>query len=199
MLKQILLVAIFGCAAESQVCDPIVTDSLGSQIWQAIQRACELRHPTEGERLSKLRDSIVDLANAKRDLIQTVQGVVAAQSIQGWLDARVKQIPSVQRRVKNLVLSVANESDAGGLLAGDPAVSSLRGRLNSKGSVLCRLDQISRQPFPLPAPVRSELTSLLASLQAEASALDTLASSLTNQIAQANGSQKQKAGSSSKN
>lgn len=136
--------------------------------------------------MARLRDSIADLATAKRNLIQTVQGVVSAQSIPGWLDTRIKEIPALQRKIKDLVLKVAAESDAGGLLAGDPSVNSLRNLLTTKGNVLCGLDEISRQRFPLPGTTQARLRNLLAQLQAEASALDDLAGSLTRLVATAN-------------
>jgi hypothetical protein len=186
MRNTILLVMFLGVAGQCQVCEPFVTDSLGNQIWQAIQKACEVRHPTEAQRLSKLRDSIGDLATAKRNLIQIVQGVVGAQSKPGWLDTRIKEIPAVQQKIEDLVLRVARESDAGGLLAGDPSVNSLRSLLVSKENVLCGLDQICRQPFPLPGPTQARLQSVLAGLQGEASALDELAASLTRLVAAAN-------------
>lgn len=192
MRNIILLVVFWGVLAECQVCDPIITDSLGNQIWQAVQKACEVRHPTEAARLSKLRNSILDLANAKRNLIQTVQGVVSAQSIPGWLETRVKEIPALQWKIKDLVLAVARESDVGGLLAGDPSVKSLRNLLIKKGNVLCDLDQISTQRFPLPGPMQARLSDVLAQLQAEASALDDLDASLTRLIASSNDSQKPK-------
>src|SRR6266436_779868 len=89
MRNPIVLACVFFVAtAEGQICDSSISDSVAAQTWRAIQHALELHHPTEVQRLSRLRGSIMQLAEAKRNLIQTVEGVVNAQSIPGWLRFR---------------------------------------------------------------------------------------------------------------
>jgi hypothetical protein len=185
-----MVFALLATNAECQVCDPTIPDSLGNQVWQKIQTACELRHPTEAQRLAKLRNSTIELAAAKRNLIQTVEAIVDAQSVPGWLDARVREIPALQQKIKDLVLAVASESDAGGLLSGDPSVRSLKNLVSTKGTTLCVLDRIASQRFPLPPGEQDHLRAVLSQLRAEASALDDLDASFTRLIAAAEGNPK---------
>jgi len=99
--------------------------------------------------LSQLRSSVHELVSAKRELVQTVRACVDAQSVAGWLDTRIKRIPTVQAQIKGLVLAVAKEADKGGLFAGDASVGSLRNLLQTKGNALCELEQVSKQRLPL--------------------------------------------------
>lgn len=160
--------------------------------WKDISSAFEREKPKEVERLVEVRLKIQDLAIAKKRLVGKIKTIVDVGSTPGWLQARVQDIPEIQTQIENLMQVIADDAQQGGLLAGEPALRTVREVLSAKREVtLCELSHI---PFPLPPEQLTNLKTLLQRLEAEEKSLEDFDQTLSRLIqdAQKQDPQKQK-------
>jgi hypothetical protein len=93
-------------------------------------------------------------------------------SVPSWLEARVEQIPRIQDDIQQIVAQIEEEARGGGLLGSSQSLTELMTiLLQKRQTMLCELATV---PVPLPSEEVDQVKTLLAELEAEIAALESL-------------------------
>lgn len=151
-----------------------------AQAWKDFRKALNSAPPNQAQRLVELRLSLIELTARKKALVTTIDQVVKNGSVPGWLAARVRQIPDIQRDVEQIMDQIREEARIGKLLGESDSLGPLMDVLARKRQItLCELAAV---PLPLPEAELGKVAVLLKDLQVEIAELDTLDKSLAKLI-----------------
>jgi hypothetical protein len=144
----------------------------------------------EAQRLTNLRQEVLDLRQDKQQLADTLGTVAQQNSVPDWLQARIRQIPGIQSKVLDLLKEMRAEADQGGLFAGDQSFADLTLLIDQKQRDMSQLCLLSQQTLPLNPVNRGRLESTVTDLKKELDALDKIDQELQKLIQKAHDSEK---------
>jgi len=175
-----------GCAVNF---DPAILKGPG--LFESVWIVVKGFNPTgEAQRLSDLRQVVLQLKQSKADLAEILNNVAQQNSLPDWLKARTQQIPAIEDQIVTLLGKMRSEAKKGGLFAGDQSFADLGVITDEKVKQLRQLCLLTNAPLPLDPEVRQRLNGIVSVLNAEISTLREIDKELQKLIQKANEEEK---------
>jgi hypothetical protein len=140
----------------------------------------------ENQRLSDLRQVVIDLRNNKSTLLDTLSKVKENDSVPAWLQARVQQIPEMEKQIVTLFWKMHAEGDKGRLFAGDKSFAELSVVVDQKTKQLDHLCILASTSLPLGPQDKRDLDNILVGLRSEVETLGKIDDEIGKLIQKAN-------------